>query len=164
MRPSRLRKRKSSRPTTRDSSVNSRTVEGKLLNSFAERLRQQDGLRDLDIVKNPANESKMSEVLREFMFPHMCFVQDAPSFKRLVSTATLAWNAALLPADERSAMLEELSQDFDSKTREDFCEAMGELIERKLHHFAQYRRTIVDVQVTDTEGGYHLAVATLLKP
>ncbi len=117
----------------------------------------------MQYVENPPGEDKMSEILGKFIQSHTRFATDTPSYKRLVETAVVAWNAALLPQDERANMLTEISKNFDEETREDFYTVVGELIERKERHFAKYTRTIIDVQVTDLGDSYHLAVVSLIK-
>lgn len=114
-------------------------------------------------IENPPGEDKMSEILGKFIQPHTRFATDTPSYKRLVETAVVAWNTALLPQDKRADMLEKISRNFDDEMRQDFYAVVGELIERKDRHFAKYTRTIIDVQVTDLDDSYHLAVVSLIK-
>jgi len=49
----------------------------------------------------------MSEVLRQFVDPCWHIPDDEESMRKLITTALVAWNAALLPEAERAAYLGE---------------------------------------------------------
>lgn len=170
MPPKHSRKRKTSRPlhpknTPQQSArLESLPSRGELLDKVRNRVQQVDAFSEMQYVKNPPGEVKMSDILKEFIEPHTEFTKDTPSYERLVATAVVAWNTALMPVAERITFLDKLSQNFDAETQKDFYTAVGELIERKERHFAQYDRQIIDAQVTDLGDSYHLAVVSLLKP
>lgn len=170
MSPKRSRKRKTSRPlhpkNTPQQSARLESLPDRsyLLDRVRDRVTKMDTFSQMEFIKNPPGEEKMSDVLREFIEPHTPFARDMPSYERLVATAVVAWNAALMPLPDRARFLQKLGESFDPETREDFYTAVGELIKRKERHFAQYDRQIIDAQVTDLGDSYHLAVVSLLKP
>jgi hypothetical protein len=73
-------------------------------------------------------------------------------------TAVIAWNTALFSAEEREAHLEKMLEAFPEEVRADGRAIISELIERKERYFSEYRRMIIDYEVTDTGEDYHLIV------
>lgn len=118
------------------------------------------------VVYDPAGREKMSEVLEDFIEPYRDLADSEDTFRKLLLLGTLAWNAALLPEDERRAMIDEiLGAGLPGASEADRAHA-GELIEglvrRKQEHFAANRRAILSFEVTDTGDGFHLSVASTL--
>ena len=171
MRPSRPRNRKTSRPIAAKPQPASPKPcrlsaqdEDRLLDQHAEKHKQFGDENQMLIVKNPAGYTKMSEVLNEFIDPFVATTHNAAEYRGLVILATVAWNAALLGPDERTDFLENMAQTFRSGTQRDFYDAVSELIEHKERYFAHYQRHILDVQVTETNYGYHLSVLSPIEP
>ena len=101
---------------------------------------------------------KMSEVLKEFIAPYRDIANTEEAFRKLLVTAVIAWNAALFPAEERKAHLEKVLEALPEEVRADGRAIINELIERKKRCFSEYKRMIVDYEVTDTGKDYHLVV------
>ena len=114
----------------------------------------------------PAGREKMSEVLEDFVEPYMEFADTEDNFRKLLNLGILAWNAALLPEDQMSAMIDEtLGAGLPGASpadRADAREFIELLIQRKKKHFAANRRAIISFEVTDTGDGFHLLVASSL--
>jgi hypothetical protein len=101
---------------------------------------------------------KMSEVLKAFVAPYRHLVETEEAFQRLLAIAVTAWNIALWPVQEREAHIREILEALPQDTWEDAKEIIDELIERKEEHFSEYRRMIIDYEVTDVGQDYHLTV------
>jgi hypothetical protein len=114
----------------------------------------------------PKGQSKMSAVLEEFVEPYLSLA-DTDSGKRvLYHLAATAWNAALLPEQEREAMIDE----FLAKTKDvfpkgghkDIRELLLAMVERKLALFEDNKRFIVSIELTGPAEGGYLSVASLV--
>jgi hypothetical protein len=122
-------------------------------------------LEQYQVAQSPVGDTKMSEVMWEFLEPYL---EDAPTLemlRKLVSVALVAWNVALLPATESSEeYINGSMQAIPSNLRADFKAIVREMIERKQIYFAQYTRPILDYELVDTRQGYHLSVVSLVDP
>lgn len=109
----------------------------------------------------------MSEVLGDFVEPYMGMADTMGNYRKLLGLAATAWNAALLPADERDSVLDDvLAEGFGDLTeslRLELRALIEALIARKDAHFADNRRAIVDFTLQETRDGYHLSVASTLE-
>jgi len=118
------------------------------------------------VVYEPAGREKMSEVLEEFIEPYRDGADTDDAYEKLMMLGVLAWNAALLPADQRKAMVDEtIAAGFSRASRSDQAlarEVVETLIRRKLEHFAENQRAIISFKLTNTGDGLHLSVASTL--
>lgn len=118
------------------------------------------------VVRTPAGQEKMSLVLEAFVSPYREVADTEDAFRNLLNLGMLAWNAALLPEDKRSAMLDEMLEAGFSRAskavRARARELVEDLIRRKQQHFADNRRPIVSFELTDTGQEYRLFVASTL--
>jgi hypothetical protein len=116
------------------------------------------------VVRTPAGQEKMSEVLEEFVAPYRDQTDSEDAFRALLHLGMLAWNAAMLPEDERQDVVEELLREgFSSapkKVQAEAREIVENLIRRKQEHFAANQRPIVSFELTDTGSEYRLFVAS----
>jgi hypothetical protein len=120
----------------------------------------------MEVVFGPGGDVKMSDVLFAFIEPYRPYADTDETFRKLIAVAVVAWNAALYPEDERQDRLEPILQatlPADEPARQEFKAVVNELIARKQKHFSEYRRMILDYELTDTGSGYHLSVASLLE-
>jgi hypothetical protein len=118
-------------------------------------------LRGQKITTEPTEDGvKMSEVLDAFIEPYRHTAPAGDELRKLISLAIGAWNIALSPPEEQEAMLQssldDITDDEDIKT--DLREVLAEMIERKNTHFSEYRRVIIDFQLTDLGDEDHLTV------
>jgi len=132
-----------------------------------ERRLQQGPLADSKFVIEPKGQVKMSEVLEDFVEPYQKEIDDTIEAQtKLISLAALAWNATFLPEEERQEMLDEsveaLMKGASAKDKQGFRAIIEGMIERKMMHFAQYQRAIIDFELIDTGSGYHLTVASTM--
>jgi hypothetical protein len=123
------------------------------------RQRVQQLFPDQEVVVGGARDGvKMSQVLEEFIAPYREFADTEEAFRKLLVTAIIAWNTALFSAEERETHLEKMLEAFPEQVRADGRAIINELMERKERYFSEYRRMIIDYEVTDTGEDYHLIV------
>ena len=60
------------------------------------------------VLYEPAGREKMSEVLEDFVEPYRDLADTDDAFRKLLNLGMLAWNAALMPEDQRRAMIDEM--------------------------------------------------------
>jgi hypothetical protein len=118
------------------------------------------------VVYEPAGREKMSEVLEDFIEPYRDSADTEDAFRKLLSMALVAWNAALLPEGERRAMIDEMiAAGLPRAAEADRAQARGlieAMVRRKEQHFAANRRAIISFELTDRGDDYHLSVASTL--
>jgi hypothetical protein len=125
---------------------------------------EESGLGKHKIVYDPPGIAKMSEILREFIEPFREFADTTEAMHRLLATALVAWNTALMPEAERAESLKVVSENLPPDTVEDFYAIVEEMVERKERYFAQYNRYILEYELTETENDYHIAVISTEGP
>lgn len=104
----------------------------------------------------------MSGVMWEFMAPYISYAEDLAQMQKLAMIAAVAWNAAIMAEIGRADDVNNLVKAMQADAREDTMAVIGELIERKKRHFAENKRLIIKVNVTETGDGFHLAVAATM--
>ncbi len=132
-------------------------------NKMIQRL-QESGLEGQEIVYAPEQAEKMSEVLLDFIEPYREFADTTEAMRRLITTALVAWNTALLPEAEQAESLKQMSKAIPADTVDDFYAIVGDMIERKNRFFADYTRHILDYELTDTGDSYHVSVISTVNP
>jgi hypothetical protein len=110
------------------------------------------------IVIQPSGETKMSEVLLEFVEPYSQYWKTKEELIKLLGVATIAWNAALLQGNEGKKIIENAVKVAPPEIRQDMKVIVEEMIQRKETHFAHNKRMIMDYQVTMTKEGPHVTV------
>jgi hypothetical protein len=118
------------------------------------------------VVYEPAGREKMSDILDEFIEPYEELAANEESYRKLLNLGVLAWNAALMPEDQRRTAIDEmLREGLPRSSKEDRAQAKAfieTLIRRKEERFAANQRAIISFELTDTGDGYHLTVASTL--
>lgn len=134
------------------------------LESLKHKLETEMRLTGQELRFGPSSGEKMSEVLSEFIEPWIEVADTRAAYDRLIGTAILAWNAALLPKNERQKMLDAAAKTIgataDRQTLKDFQVIMADFIRRKERHFADNKRFIVGYEIKEVRDGYHLSVAS----
>lgn len=136
------------------------------LEEFRKKLQTDDRFKEQKVIISSGRENKLSEVLERFIEPYRHLGVNLAQYQRLITIATVAWNAALLQEDERQSMLNEackaaLPSGNDNAVK-DFHAMMKDLVTRKERYFSSDERLIIDSEVEETENGYHLSVASTL--
>lgn len=119
---------------------------------------------DAKLVQRPAGESKISTVFAEFIDPFTEYATNQAGYIKLIGLGASAWNAALLPENERQKMMNGVVQDvFRNMTdaqRADINALLDSLIQRKTQYFADDRRYILQYHLEDTGTGYQLMMVS----
>ena len=79
-----------------------------------------------------------------------------------MTTANVAWNAALLPENKSKAMIDIPIKYLSGIERKEMQNLLEGLVERKNRRFADYNRPIMDYQLTETKDGISLSIASSL--
>ena len=128
-----------------------------LQNAFRRRVKER--FPNQKVITGPTGDgTKMSEVLEEFVEPYLQFAETKEAYQKLITTAIVAWNVMLFPEKDRSSSLDELLATLPKNVRKDGKQVIEELMVRKERFFSQYKRMIIDFEVTDTGNGWHLSV------
>jgi hypothetical protein len=122
------------------------------------RLPQQGSLPGGITFVSPTGETKMSEVLMEFVEPYDDQWTTEEQLKKLLILAVIAWNAAIYSGSEREQFIQDMVKAVPPELRPEMRAIVEEMIQRKLSYFAGNRRMIVDCQVTMTPTGPHVVV------
>lgn len=72
-----------------------------------------------DVLINPPDQAKMSEVLLEFASPLFDPSDDDEHFAKAIALAAASWNAALLPPEKQEASIEGLIDKISSSGARD---------------------------------------------
>ncbi len=105
----------------------------------------------------------MSEVLKAFVEPYLGLASTDNGQRVLFQIVSLAWNAAILPADERRALLDQAAETlpgFQGETRKELRDLLADMVARKLALFDDNKRLILSVDLTGAEGGYLSVIST----
>lgn len=129
------------------------------LRQMASEMQRDEHFSRLTPVINPPGQEKMSDVIWQFMAPYISYAEDLASMQKLVTIAAIAWNAAIMSEEDSADFLGNMIETLPADVREDAAAVIGDLIRRKKRYFAQNKRLIVNMKVTDTGDGFHLAVA-----
>lgn len=116
------------------------------------------------IIGSTGDGIKMSDVLEEFVKPYGQFAETKEAYRKLLTAAIVAWNVMLFPEKDRSSRLDELLATLPESVRKDGRQIIEELMMRKERFFSQYRRMIIDFEVEDTGGDWHLSVMSTASP
>ena len=119
-------------------------------------------LGDTAVFATPPGERKVSEVLLEFIEPYAGEWQSPDDLRKLLGMASVAWNATLLSGDERAKMIQDIIEAVPPEARAAMMGFVEEMMLRKLTHFADNRRAILNYQVTMTPSGPHVQVMSTL--
>jgi hypothetical protein len=119
-----------------------------------------------EVVTNPESAEKMSEVLIDFVNPYIDSIETDEQRKTLYNTAMLAWNLSFVALGQQSLMLEkaiaQICTPGNPSIQTELKERINQMITRKLKHFADNQRRIMEIQISDYGEQYHLSVASTL--
>jgi hypothetical protein len=118
------------------------------------------------IVIEPRGEAKMSEVLTDSVEPYLEFA-DTEAYRKLLTLAVMAWNASFLPEKEQQNMIDSVLDKGIPTGTQDLKAGLKEIVDmlivRKKEFFSEYKRKIIDYELTDTGRDYHISVASTLE-
>ena len=135
------------------------------LASLEEKLQKESWPFEKFVV-SPPGYAKMSKVLEDFVEPYREEAKTKEAIRRLLTLATIAWNAALFPKPEQQEIIDQMITDDlvqgDKKLKEDIQDVIKELIARKNRYFSEHKRMIIDFELQDEGKDCHLSVASTL--
>jgi hypothetical protein len=121
--------------------------------------------KNITVVNTPGK--KLSATLLEFIAPYDDPTFNKDAYEKLVATAVIAWNAAILKGKERRQFLEvcinAIVESAGEKWRNETENILAMMIKRKEKFFADDKRHILEYSLVETKTHRHLAVSTLLK-
>jgi hypothetical protein len=124
--------------------------------ALAERLRRSVLGKESVLVKDVPGVEKMSEILSGFARPLLDMCDSKEDYAKFLRLAVVAWNAALLPEQERAGFLH------DTKITDVLgpqgMQIMEYLIERKLDLFPDKKRPVLDIEAVDLGDRFSLRV------
>jgi len=115
------------------------------------------------VVIEPKGVSRMSEALHDFVAPYLKPEYNAKRRKALFTLGAIAWNAALMSDHQQmfDKFLSDSLLNSSPENQEEARQLIDELIARKIKHFPDINRLIVNFELTETtKDDYHLAVAS----
>jgi hypothetical protein len=119
-----------------------------------------------DVLINPPDQEKMSEVLLDFARPLLELSDDDDHFDKVIALAAACWNAALLPQEKQEASIKGMIDIISSSgTRDDVQmarETVRVLLERKERYFPDNKKFIADYQISNSRSRRNLLVASTL--
>ncbi len=128
-------------------------------------------LRQRSIQRNPemqlhdgadADGVKMSEVIEDFLEPYQDSTATAREYRMLLNVGLIAWNLSLFPEQKQSPELDRLIAKLPEEGKEMGKDLVKKLMARKKQLFSWCRRMVVDFELTDTAGSWHLSVTSTL--
>ena len=126
--------------------------------------RARNHLPDAEVIlANLPAGPKMSEVLGELVRPFRDSAETLHSYKVLMMMGSLAWNATLVPAGERIALIEKVLGPLPEADRPIGAQLLNDLMLRKDRLFPENRRMIIDCEVTDDGAVWHLQVVSSMQ-
>jgi hypothetical protein len=127
--------------------------------------RVKENFPNKKVIVGPTSDGiKMSDVLEEFVEPHRQFVETKEAYRKLLMAAIVAWNVTLFPEKDRLSRLDQLLVTLPEDAREDGRQIIEELMVRKEKFFSQHRRMIIDFELADSGGQWHLSVMSTPGP
>src|SRR5437870_10891073 len=125
------------------------------------KLKDKGFIEGNNVVFNPIDEEKMSEVLIEFVRPYLKSAKTFDAKRKLFTLAVLAWGASLLPKEKQDQMLNDVLRNLSPEINEGLREIVEMMIKRKNLFFADNKRKIIDLTLSETKDGFNLSVASL---
>jgi hypothetical protein len=130
-----------------------------LLQNFMREVKSKTGFTKTII--NPEGEISISDAISKIIAPYRDTARDYDSFHKLVTVACTAWNASIMPVEQRESMVADMLKLMpDQQTREDFTAIVKELMKRKNKLYPKSNRMIIQFKVTERRNDFHIAIAS----
>jgi len=137
-----------------------RSLRRKKIRESQDRLKKkvQADLSGQQVVVRQTQGEKMSEVLLDFVRPHLDLAQNDEQQRKAIALAVLAWNVALLPPEKHAEEIDQIVSGFPD-VAEEMRTLMQAMVQRKLMLFPDHRRVILNYEIADLGGSQlHLSV------
>lgn len=112
--------------------------------------------------RRPKQDLRLSERLVDLISPYREDGLTSQRYEMLIGAAATAWNLSLLPAAEQPAALRQAFRNAKVKDVEAAAEVIVALMRRKEQLFPDDCRTIVNWEVSESDGQCHVAVASFV--
>jgi len=152
------------RKSRKKKKINPRVNPGRA--ALIERVKKSEHLPGTDIIIDPPNKEKMSEVIKEFVAPFIDACIDNAQIKTLVSLGFVVWNASLFPEKKQKEMLNKIKDSIPILDEEEknlfYKDIIEPLFKRKKDYFSSNTRMIVDYQFSEHNGVLNFDVVSTL--
>jgi hypothetical protein len=114
-------------------------------------------------LKGKGGSDPMMAIMREFVAPYLDTIETNSDREKLVSLASVAWNAALLPPPKSGEAIEMFLKNLPLHgVPEDGIRAMiDEMVVRKLDHFADISRVIIKMDWRGEGKDFQIAIKSV---
>jgi hypothetical protein len=134
---------------------------------WASRRRQEQGSSAKDHhvrreSRRPKEDVRLSERLVDLIAPYREDGFPLERYEMLISAAAMGWNLSLLSETERPEALRQCFRDAKVRDVEGVAQVIVSLMRRKEQLFPDDDRTIVGWEVSESDGQYHVTVASLV--
>jgi len=133
---------------------------------FLEKVKRYPIAKGKEILVNPTDRDKMSQVLLDFVDPLLENYGSEVPVKKIIGVGIMAWNLSLFPEGERRKLLVQVVEDLSPETEDvkAMHETMTWLIDRKMQYFDRHKRHILEFRLSDLGDRYGLQVFSLDVP
>jgi hypothetical protein len=134
--------------------------------ALIERVKKSERFSGAEIIINPPNKEKMSEVLKDFVAPFLDECVDNIQMRTVISIGLIVWNASQLPEEKQQAILNKMKYLLPIREKKDehlFHEnVIKTLLKRKKDYFSSNKRVLLDHQFSEHNGELSLDVVSTL--
>jgi len=118
-----------------------------------------------EMIMDASNDlERISEVIQDFAEPLLLLREDDKFTKKAISVAIMIWNISLLPKEKQEEALQEITSGFSKSDDPDYLTRMMSifdiLIERKKNYFTNYKKLIVDYQISGAGNNLRINVVS----
>ena len=133
---------------------------------FLEKVKRYPIAQGKEILVNPTDRDKMSQVLLDFVDPLLENVGSEIPVKKILGVGIMAWNLSLFPDGERRKLLVQVVKELSPETEDvkAMHETMTWLIDRKKQYFDRHKRHILEFRLSDFGARYGLQVFSVDVP
>jgi len=133
---------------------------------FLEKAKRYPIAQGKEILVNPTDRDKMSQVLLDFVDPLLENFGSEIPVKKILGVGIMAWNLSLFPDGERRKLLVQVVKDLSPETGDvkAMHETMTWLIDRKKQYFDRHKRHILEFRLSDFGDRYDLQVFSVDVP
>ncbi len=114
---------------------------------------------DLLVIPSP-DGIKMSEVMQSFIQPYLGGDITKDTLTKVMSVAVVAWNAAMVPEQERKELFAGLAKAFPAHMVEEGLDVMEHMMDRKRQLFSDCTRFVYSYEIVEKKNSYQLLVTS----
>lgn len=103
---------------------------------------------------------KMSEVMQDFIEPYLGDDITKDTLTKVMSVAVVAWNAAMVPEQERKELFAGIAKAFPAHMVEEGLDVLEHMLDRKRRLFFDCTRFVYSYEIVEKKNSYQLLVAS----